>query len=148
MNTPKPVAIAATASIQPHNTGEVGFATLSDHDQREAYLDIDKRELNGRAQRLVSLRSLHKKLGVDCDFAHWAKHALTNSKSIDGVDFLHVVRTNFMRIAQGPHQGEIQKTSLYNYYVSFEKAKIIAAESGNTNSADGCEWLVRVEKQG
>ena len=107
-------------------------------DQLEAYLDVVEMELDGRVQRLVDLRSLHAKLGVKRDFTDWVKSALINSKSIEGVDFSHLVRE--VRRERGA-------TQRHDYYASFEVTKIIAARSNADQSIDICRWLVRVEEQ-
>ena len=112
-------------------------------DQFEAYLDVSEMELDGRTQRLVSLRSLHEKLGVKRQFTQWVKDALTNSRSAEGVHFSQVTRDLTV-----PHSsGGTQRVKQHDYYACFEKTKIIAARSDAENSLDICEWLVRVEDQ-
>ena len=108
-------------------------------DQFEAYLDVTEMELNGQVQRLVSLRSLHEKLGVKRQFTQWVKDALANSRSAEGLHFNQVARDV---VREG--RGTVKQ---HDYYACFEKTKIIAARSDAENSLDICEWLVRVEDQ-
>ena len=109
-------------------------------EQFEAYLKVVEMELDGRAQRLVDLRSLHEKLGVKAHYKDWAPRSLINSRSVEGVHYSPLFKERTV-----PHSsGRAQRKESKDYFVCFEKAKIIAARSNAENSLDICEWLDRL----
>ena len=136
-------AVVAVPAAQPALVSDSLFKPMFLSEQFEAYLKVVEMELDGRVQRLVDLRSLHEKLGVRDNYRDWAPRSLTNSRSVEGVHYSPRVDPRAVPHSSGRAQKQVSK----DYYVCFEKAKIIAARSNAENSLDICEWLVRVEEQ-
>ena len=136
-------AVVAVPAAQPAPVSDSLSKPMFLSDQFEAYLKVVEMELDGRVQRLVDLRSLHEKLGVKSHYKDWAPRSLTNSRSVEGVHYSPLFKERTV-----PHSsGRAQRKESKDYFVCFEKAKIIAARSDAENSLDICEWLVRVEDQ-
>ena len=136
-------AAVAVPAAQPAPVSDSLSKPMFLSDQFEAYLKVVEMELDGRVQRLVDLRSLYEKLGVRDNYRDWAPRSLTNSRSVEGVHYSPRVDPRTV-----PHSsGRSQRKESKDYFVCFEKAKIIAARSDAENSLDICEWLVRVEEQ-